>query len=86
MNATGQTTGGHGSGNWIAFTFGAVFNVLGNVDLSFLLDYTLQALIGGIICLFFKIIGDVLSPLWQDYKEKIRKLLGPRKKQDNDRA
>ena len=50
-------------GNGIAFLFGAVFNLLSNVNLSFLLDYTLQAIVGGIICLAFKIIADVFSPL-----------------------
>lgn len=60
----------HGSGgNWIAFVFGAVFNLLGNVNLAFLIDYALQAVVGGIICLAFKVLGDVLSPLWERHKE-----------------
>jgi hypothetical protein len=63
----------HGSGNWIAFLFGAAFNLLGNVNLLFLLDYALQAIIGGIICLAFKILGDVLSPLWEKHKERVKK-------------
>jgi hypothetical protein len=63
----------HGSGsNWIAFVFGAVFNLLGNVNLAFLIDYALQAVMGGIICLAFKILGDVLSPLWERHKEKVK--------------
>lgn len=63
----------HGSGNWIAFLFGAAFNLLGNVNLLFLLDYALQAIVGGIICLAFKILGDVLSPLWEKHKERVKK-------------
>jgi len=34
-----------------------VFNLLSNV--GFLLDYTTQAVVGGIICIAFKIIGDI---------------------------
>jgi hypothetical protein len=44
--------------------FGAVFNLLSNVKLTLLLDYALQAFVGGLICLAFKILGDILSPLW----------------------
>jgi hypothetical protein len=62
----------HGMGNGIAFLFGAIFNLLANVNLSFFIDYALQAIVGGIICLAFKIIGDVLSPLWQKHKEKVK--------------
>lgn len=70
MNA--EINQNHGSGNWIAFLFGAMFNLLGNVKLLFLLDYALQAVVGGIICLAFKIIGDILSPLWQKHKTKVK--------------
>ena len=59
-------------GNGIAFLFGAVFNLLSNVNLMFLLDYTLQAIVGGIICLAFKVLGDVLSPLWQKHKDRVK--------------
>jgi hypothetical protein len=62
----------HGMGNGIAFLFGAVFNLLSNVNLLFLLDYTLQAIVGGIICLAFKVLGDVLSPLWQKHKDRVK--------------
>ena len=73
MNAAeiNQNHGGSG-GNWIAFVFGAVFNLLGNVKLTFLIDYALQAVVGGIICLAFKILGDVLSPLWEKHKERVK--------------
>lgn len=70
----------HGSGsNWIAFVFGAVFNLLGNVNLTFLLDYALQAVVGGIICLAFKVLGDVLSPLWEKHKERVKDFTKMRK-------
>lgn len=62
----------HGSGNWIAFLFGAVFNLLSNVNLLFLLDYALQAVIGGIVCLAFKVLGDILSPLWEKHKDRVK--------------
>lgn len=63
----------HGSGgNWIAFVFGAVFNLLANVKLTWLLDYALQAVVGGIICLAFKVLGDVFSPLWERHKERVK--------------
>ena len=62
----------HGMGNGIAFLFGAAFNLLANVNLFFLLDYALQAIVGGIICLAFKIIADVFSPLWQKHKDLVK--------------
>jgi len=62
----------HGLGNGIAFLFGAAFNLLANVNLLFLLDYALQAIVGGIICLAFKIIADVFSPLWQKHKDRVK--------------
>ncbi len=59
--------------------FGAVFNLLGNVNLTFLLDYALQAVVGGIICLAFKVLGDVLSPLWEKHKERVKDFTKMRK-------
>lgn len=59
-------------GNGIAFLFGAAFNLLANVNLLFLLDYALQAIVGGIICLAFKIIADVFSPLWQKHRDRVK--------------
>ena len=59
-------------GNGFAFLFGAAFNLLANVNLLFLLDYALQAIVGGIICLAFKIIADVFSPLWQKHKDRVK--------------
>lgn len=70
MNA--EINQNNGPGNWIAFLFGAAFNLLANVKLLFLLDYALQAVVGGIICLAFKVIGDILSPLWEKHKERVK--------------
>ncbi|HEY8937484.1 MAG TPA: hypothetical protein VIM65_19800 [Cyclobacteriaceae bacterium] len=74
-----STTEANGSGNWIAFVFGAVFNVLGSIDLTFLLDYIMQALLGGIICLMFKVIGDIFSPLWVKHKQKVQEFVREKK-------
>ena len=52
--------------------FGAIFNLLSNVNLTFLLDYAMQAVVGGIICLAFKIIGDIFSPLWEKHKVRVK--------------
>ncbi|SKC47366.1 hypothetical protein [Ohtaekwangia koreensis] len=77
MNTT--TTNYHAGSNWIAFLFGAVFNVLPHIDLTFLIDYILQAIVGGLICLGFKILGDILSPLWLKQKQKVRNFTRARK-------
>jgi hypothetical protein len=78
MNTT-EINQNHGSGNWIAFVFGAAFNLLGNVKLLFLLEYAEQAILGGIICLAFKIIGDILSPLWEKHKVRVKDFAKMRK-------
>jgi hypothetical protein len=79
MNTATSTNHSAGGGNWIAFLFGAVFNLMARIDLSFIMDYILQAIVGGIICLAFKIIGDVLSPLWLKQKERVSKFTRARK-------
>ena len=48
-------------GNWFAFIFGAIFNLAAEVDFRFLIDYTLQAIVGGSICLLFKLLGDFIT-------------------------
>jgi len=78
MNTTTTQTNNTG-GNWFAFLFGAIFNLMARIDLTFLMDYILQAVAGGIICLFFKIISDVLSPLWLKQKERLKKFTTTRK-------
>lgn len=89
MNA--EINQNYGSGNWIAFLFGAAFNLLANVNLIFLFDYAMQAIVGGIICLAFKIIADVLSPLWEKHKERVKDFskinrIKSRRKKRNDRV
>ena len=87
MNTTTPTNYNAG-GNWIAFVFGAAFNLLARIDLTFLLDYILQAVAGGIICLLFKIFGDIFSPLWMKHKQKVAEFtrrrirVGKRKRHD----
>jgi len=78
MNTTTTPNNSAGS-NWFAFLFGAVFNLMARIDLTFLMDYILQAVAGGVICLAFKIIGDVLSPLWLKQKERVRNFTRTRK-------
>jgi hypothetical protein len=47
--------------NTVAFLFGAIFNILANTDYASLIDYALKAVIGGVIWLLFKILGDYIS-------------------------
>lgn len=56
-----NTQSPYGAGNTIAFLFGAIFNILANLQYFSLLDYTLKAFIGGIVWLGFKLLGDHLS-------------------------
>ncbi len=63
------------SGNTVAFLFGAIFNILANTDYASLIDYALKAVIGGVIWLLFKIIGDYISA----YLQAKRKTKRPRK-------
>lgn len=51
----------YGSGNTVAFLFGAVFNLLANADFSSLTDYSVKAVIGGVIMMLFKILSDYIS-------------------------
>lgn len=50
-----------GSGNVIAFLFGAIFNILANTDAASLTDYAIKAVVGGFIWLLFKIVGDYIN-------------------------
>jgi hypothetical protein len=56
MNA--EVNQNHGSGNWIAFLLGAIFNILASINFSVLLEHALIALIGGVIWLIFQIIAN----------------------------
>ena len=50
-------------GNWIAFLFGATFNIVTHVIETGPTSYFIHAIAGGIICLMFKMIGDLFAPL-----------------------
>jgi len=60
MNITSQNQNWE-FGNWLAFFFGAVFNLFADIAPQRLLDYTLQAIVGGIVCLGFKLLGDYIN-------------------------
>jgi CDP-diglyceride synthetase len=53
------------AGNWIAFVFGATFNLVTHTLDSGPASYLVHAIAGGIICLLFKLIGDLFTPLVQ---------------------
>lgn len=50
-------------GNWIAFLFGATFNMVAHALDSGPASYLIHAIAGGIICLILKMIGDLFTPL-----------------------
>lgn len=50
-------------GNWIAFLFGAAFNIITQVADPGPASYFIHAIAGGIICLMFKLIGDLFTPM-----------------------
>lgn len=51
------------SGNWIAFLFGATFNIVTHMIESGPASYLVHAIAGGIVCLGFKLLGDLFTPL-----------------------
>ena len=55
------TQSNYGSGNTVAFLFGAVFNLLANTDFSSLTDYSVKAVIGGVVMMLFKLLSDYVS-------------------------
>ncbi|MEO5980005.1 MAG: hypothetical protein ABIS36_23260 [Chryseolinea sp.] len=65
----------HGGGNWIAFLFGAVFNVAANVVDPGPASYLVHAIAGGLICLMFKIIGDLFTPLVRGMGQRLTRWL-----------
>jgi hypothetical protein len=58
MNGTAQT---HYSNNISVFLFGVILNLLAVIDYSSLIDYSVKAIVGGLIWLAFKIIGEYLT-------------------------
>jgi len=57
-----QINNSNGNGNWIAFLFGVIFNVFANFDLQYAINHALYALLGGLVCLAFKILADAFTP------------------------
>ena len=55
----------HGSGNWVAFLFGAIFNLIVTITYRGLIEYAIYSLVGSVIAgavwLFYKKIGDRLG-------------------------
>lgn len=47
-----------GTGNWVAFLLGAIFNVLASINFNMLLEHAIIAVIGGVIWLIFQIIAN----------------------------
>lgn len=47
--------------NLSVFLLGAILNILAAVDFSSLFDYSLKAVLGGVIWLLFKIIGEYIT-------------------------
>jgi uncharacterized protein YqgC (DUF456 family) len=76
------TQSNYGSGNTVAFLFGAVFNLLANTDFSSLTDYSLKAVIGGIIMMLFKLLSDYISKKLFS-KKKGGKRIGLRKNKNS---
>lgn len=59
MNAA--TASSQNQGHLSVFLLGAILNILAAVDYTSLIDYSVKALVGGIIWLGFKIVGDLIS-------------------------
>jgi hypothetical protein len=57
----------------LIFLYGALFNILADMDYKSLVDYGLKAIVGGVVWLIFKMISDRLA------KEK-----SPAKKSDDE--
>ncbi len=58
-----QLSNSNGSGNWIVFLFGAMFTTVANSVESNAINYAGHAIVGGVIFLAFKMLGDFLTPL-----------------------
>ena len=63
------------AGNWIAFLFGATFNLVTHMLDSGPASYLVHAIAGGIICLLFKLVGDLFTPLVQRLGVRITRWL-----------
>ena len=60
------------AGNGIAFLFGVMFNFMTNANAPGTGNYIAHAIAGGIICLFFKMMGDLFTPILKSLGEKLK--------------
>ncbi len=61
----------HGKENHLSvFLLGAILNILAAIDYTSLIDYSLKAVIGGIIWLGFKMAGEYFTKRIHSTKEK----------------
>lgn len=72
------------AGNWVAFLFGAMFNILANFDIPAMIDYAMQAFTGGFICLLFKLLGDYLSPVFRSWWEDLQRWIEAGSEDDDE--
>jgi hypothetical protein len=73
MNTTDIQTNNSGSGNWIVFLFGAVFNLIVTIDYQSHIDYAIHMLVAGLVWLLFKKLGEMkISPR---KKSNVKRLL-----------
>lgn len=64
---------GEGKGNGIVFLFGALFSVLSNF-MSAIIEHALEAVIGGLVLILFRAIGDGLEVWVRGQLQKLKKL------------
>jgi hypothetical protein len=57
------------NGNLAVFYYGAVFNIIANVDTVSFGEYAIKALIGGLIWIAFKLLGDWIGNKFFHKKE-----------------
>ena len=69
----GQINIGEGKGNGIVFLFGALFSVLSNF-MSAIIEHAIEAVIGGLVLILFRAIGDGLEVWIRGKLQKLKKL------------
>ena len=63
------------AGNWIAFLFGATFNIAAHAIDPSPAGYIVHAIAGGIFCLMFKMLGDLFTPLVRRMGQRLTRWL-----------
>ena len=69
----GEATTPNTQSNLSIFLFGAILNVLAALDYVSMVDYSIKAILGGIIWLAFKVAGDYLGERFENKKRKEKK-------------